>query len=171
MPRLWNDVLWISGGLLEHDDKCSYHHIHFAFDSDGNATPRLGKVGPPITIPENQSQADIQILSKSITISHKTLRYCKAPAGNSSIQLQILKKKSNKLGHQISTWPFDKRDSGTFNRAAQFQPAIGHVLPQGFFTQKQLEVVQTSAMSAIVAKCADKTPETKIEVIHGPVSL
>ncbi len=36
--KLWNDLLWISGGLLELD-KCSYHHLHFDFNADGNASP------------------------------------------------------------------------------------------------------------------------------------
>jgi hypothetical protein len=67
--KLWNDLLWISGGLLELD-KCSYHHIHFDFDVDGNASLRLGHVGPPITIPDNQSHAQIQIPSKSVLNSH-----------------------------------------------------------------------------------------------------
>jgi hypothetical protein len=108
--KLWNDLLWISGGLLELD-KCSYHHIHFDFDVDGNASLRLGHVGPPITIPDNQSHAQIQIPSKSVLNSQKTLGHYKAPTGTGATQLQILKKKSNTLGQQVSTGPFNKHDA------------------------------------------------------------
>jgi hypothetical protein len=83
--------------------KCSYRHIHFDFDPDGNATPRLGPVGPPITIPDNQTNATIIILSKSVANPHKTLGHYKAPRGNSATQLSVLKTKSNKLGKQVAT--------------------------------------------------------------------
>jgi hypothetical protein len=107
--KLWNGLLWISGGLLELD-KCSYHHIHFDFDVDGNASLRLGHLDPPITIPDNQSQAQIQIQSKSVLSPHKTLGHYRAPAGTGAAQLGILKKKSNTLGQQVSTGPSSKHD-------------------------------------------------------------
>jgi hypothetical protein len=33
--QLWSNLLWISGGLLELPKKCSYHHLHFYFNSTG----------------------------------------------------------------------------------------------------------------------------------------
>jgi hypothetical protein len=35
-PQLWNNLLWLSGGMLELS-KCSLHHIHFDFLPDGMA--------------------------------------------------------------------------------------------------------------------------------------
>ena len=166
--KLWNDLLWISGGLLELD-KCSYHHIHFDFDNDGNASPRLGHVGPPITIPDNQSHANIEIPSKCVVNPHKTLGHYKAPSGNGASQLRILKNKSNTLGQQVSNGPFNKHDAWTFYRSI-YLPSVGYVLPQNFFTAKQLKAIQTSAMSSIIAKCGYNR-KSKTEIIYGPKSL
>jgi hypothetical protein len=62
----------------------------------------------------------------------RTFGHYKAPAGNSAKQLRILKEKSNKLGQQVSTGPFDWNGSWTFYRSI-YQKAMGYVLPQSFF--------------------------------------
>jgi hypothetical protein len=88
--KLWNDLLWILGGLLELD-KCSYHHIHFDFDSDGNVKPWLGPVGHLTTIPDNQRCAKIDIHAKSLTNPHKTLGHTQPQLSKttSSIAVEI----------------------------------------------------------------------------------
>jgi hypothetical protein len=166
--KLWNDLLWISGGLLELS-KCSYHHIRFDFYTDGNATPSLGPIGPPITIPDNQTNAKIIIPSKSVTNPPKTLGHYKAPAENAATQLSILKTKSNKLGKQVATGPFDSRDACIFYQSI-YMKSMGYILPQSFFTKAQLKSIQTAAMSAIIAKCG-YTRKTKTEVTYGPTIL
>jgi hypothetical protein len=96
MQKLLNDVIWIAVRLLELDT-CSYHHILFDFNSDGSATPRLGQVGPPITISQNRLQAGIQVPFKSITKLHRTLGHC---CGR---QLLNTTTDSKEVGHKIST--------------------------------------------------------------------
>ena len=80
--KLWSYLLWISGGYLELP-KCSYHFIHFDFNSEGKAYMRGGKVGPPIEIKDDHTGAPIQIPAKSVFDPHKTLGHYKAPAGKS----------------------------------------------------------------------------------------
>jgi hypothetical protein len=166
--KLWNDLLWMSGGLLE-VSKCLYHYLHFDFNANGNASPRLGPVSPPITIPDSKTQANIMIPAKSVVNPHKSLGHYKAPAGNSARQLRVLKEKSNKPGQQVSTGPFNWNDSRTFYRSI-YQKAMGYVLPQSFFTKHQLKTIQTAAMSTIVAKCGYYR-KTIRAVIYGPSTL
>jgi hypothetical protein len=45
--QLWNDLLWISGGLLE-IAKCSYHLLTFLFHSNRIPFPQAGTHGPPL---------------------------------------------------------------------------------------------------------------------------
>ena len=47
--QLWNDILWASGGILEHD-KCSYHFMVTDFDRNGDPVLRSGQHGDPIQI-------------------------------------------------------------------------------------------------------------------------
>jgi hypothetical protein len=145
--KLWNYLLRISGGLLELS-KCLYHHIHFDFDTYRNATPRLGPVGPPITIPANQTNADIIILSKSVTNLHKTLDHYKAPAGNAATQLSILKTKCNKFGKQVATGLFYSRDAWIFYQSI-YMKSMGYILPRSFFTKAQLKSIQTAAITEL----------------------
>jgi hypothetical protein len=167
--KLWNDLLWISGGLLELS-KCSYHHIHFDFDTYCNATPRLGPMWPPINILDNQTNAKIIIPSKSVTNPHKTLGHYEAPTANSAMQLSILKTKSNKLGKQASTGPFNSRDAWIFYQSIYLK-SMGYVLLQSFFTKAQLKTIQTAAMSSIIPKCGFNR-KTKTDLLYDPqVSL
>jgi hypothetical protein len=39
--QLWRDLLWLSGGLLELN-KCSFHQLHFDFDSAGRPMMQAG---------------------------------------------------------------------------------------------------------------------------------
>jgi hypothetical protein len=47
---------------------------------------------------------------------------------------------------------------------------MGYVLPQSFFTAEQLKATQTSAMSAIIAKCGYNR-KSKTKIIYGPKLL
>jgi hypothetical protein len=47
--QLWSDLLWLSGGLLELN-KCSFHQLHFNFDSDGRPMMRTGTYGDPLQV-------------------------------------------------------------------------------------------------------------------------
>jgi hypothetical protein len=78
----------------------------------------------------------MQIPPKCILSPHKTLGHYKVPAGNGATQVRILKTKSNNLGKQVSTRPFNKHNSWTFN-GSNYLPSMGSVLPQSFFTAKQ----------------------------------
>jgi hypothetical protein len=86
----------------------------------------MGNIGPLIMIPDSQSksQANIQIPSKCILARYNTFGHYKAPAGNAVKQLLLLRKKSNKLGQQVSIKPFKKTDSSTLYLSI-YLPSMG----------------------------------------------
>ena len=58
--QLWNDLLWLSGGLLELS-KCSFHHIHFDFAPDGTPMMRSGTFGAPLEVNDELTGAPVTI--------------------------------------------------------------------------------------------------------------
>jgi hypothetical protein len=67
--QLWNDLLWLSGGLLELS-KRSFHHIHFDFMPDGTSMMRAGKIGTPLQVHDESTNESVTILAKSAYQSH-----------------------------------------------------------------------------------------------------
>ena len=82
--QLWNDLLWMSGGLLELS-KCSFHQIHFDFDPDGSAHMRVGTYGSPLQVFDKLSHQHVTIPAKSVYTPHKTLGHFKAPTGSNKL--------------------------------------------------------------------------------------
>ena len=99
----------------------------------GNARATY-KMLPSLDPPQNRSVTPV---SASHLEDH-WIWYYSAPAGTSKTQLLILKNKSNKLGKQIATGPFSRVDTWTFYRSI-YETAIGYVLPQSFFSRKDLK--------------------------------
>ena len=50
--QLWSDILWASGGALEHP-KCSYHYLQTEFTDTGRPFFRGGQFGSPIVIKDS----------------------------------------------------------------------------------------------------------------------
>jgi hypothetical protein len=67
--QLWNDLLLISGGLLD-VSKCSYHILYFAYIKGSS-------IGPPLELTDS-SGAQIDVTCKSAYESHKTLGHFKS---------------------------------------------------------------------------------------------
>jgi hypothetical protein len=60
--QLWNDLLWLLGGLLELS-KCSFHHVHFDFAPDGTSCMRSGTFGNPLHVHNKLSNTMVIIFS------------------------------------------------------------------------------------------------------------
>jgi hypothetical protein len=86
--QLWNDLLWLSGGLLELS-KCSFHQIHFDFSPDGTPMMRAGTFGAPLMVHDKKTEMFVTIPAKSVFTPHKSLGHYKAPAGTNRTQLNI----------------------------------------------------------------------------------
>jgi hypothetical protein len=149
--QLWNDLLWLSGGLLELS-KCSFHHIHFDFAPDGTSMMRSGKFGTPLQVHDELTNALVTIPAKSVFQSHKTLGHHKAPAGKNSTQLKVLRTCSDSTAKLVATSPCNRMDSW-FYYTAIYVTSLGYVLPNCFFEKKELDTVQQAAIRTFLSKC------------------
>ena len=102
--QLHSHLVFVSGGLIALD-KCSFYHVEFDFDSDGN--PRM------LSLEENQHellikpsfQGDVYAIRQMDPRSeHKTLGYYIAPSGSNVITIE-------KLQGFISSWNTRTRSS------------------------------------------------------------
>jgi hypothetical protein len=164
--QLWSDLLWLSGGLLELN-KCSFHQIHFDFDSDGRPMMRAGTYGDPLQVHDARTGTNVTIPAKSAFASHKTLGHHKAPAGHNRTQLRVLQEKSDHYGRLVSTSSCDRTDSWYFYTAI-YLLSIGYVLPNCFFEEKDLHKVQQSALRAFLAKNGYNRNTNRI-IVFAPI--
>jgi hypothetical protein len=164
--QLWNDLLWLSGGLLELG-KCSFHHLHFDFAPDGTASLRAGIFGKPLQVHDKLTNTSVKIPAKSAYTSHKTLGHHKAPAGKNVKQLQVLRTNSDGFAKLVSTSPCNRMDSWYFYTAIYLK-SFGYVLPNCFFKPKELQKVQQAALRAFLAKCGYNR-NTHRAIVFAPV--
>jgi hypothetical protein len=166
--QLWSDLLWLSGGLLELP-KCSYHHPHFTFEADGRPNIMGGQVGPSLVLTSSQDGSTVHIPQKSAFAPHKTLGHWKAPVGNGSKQLQVLREKSQAMASQLLRSPIRNYEAWRFYGAIYLK-AIGYVLPNCHFTETQLQLLQSIMYRVILPKC-ESNWKTARKIIHGPSEL
>jgi hypothetical protein len=102
--QLWNDLLHVSGGLLE-VSKCSYHILYFDFRPSGIPYMKGSSDGPPLHLTDSATDASIHVANKSAYMTHKTLGHFNAPAGTSATHLKMLVKKTTILSRQLATSP------------------------------------------------------------------
>ena len=166
--QLWSDLLWLSGGLLELP-KCSYHHLHFSFEADGRPTIMGGQVGPSLVLTSSHDGSPVHIPQKPAFSAHKTLGHWKAPAGNGSTQLRVLREKSQQMASQLLGSPIRNYEAWRFYGAIYLK-AIGYVLPNCHFTATQLQLLQSIMHRVILPKCGYNR-KTARAIIHGPSDL
>lgn len=164
--QLWNDLLWLSGGLLELS-KCSFHHIHFDFAPDGTPMMRSGTFGAPLQVHDELTDTLVTIPAKSVFQSHKTLGHHKAPAGKNRTQLQVLRLCSDSNAKLVSTSPCNRMDSW-FYYTSIYVSSLGYVLPNCFFDQKELDKTQQAALRAFLAKCGYNR-NTHRAIVFAPI--
>jgi hypothetical protein len=164
--QLWNDLLWLSGGLLELS-KCSFHHIHFDFAPDGTPMMRSGTFGAPLEVNDELTGAPVTIPAKSVFQSHKTLGHHKAPAGKNNTQLKVLRTCSDANAKLVATSPCNRMDSWYFYTAI-YLPSLGYVLPNCFFDKKSLDKTQQAALRAFLAKCGYNR-NTHRSIVFAPI--
>jgi hypothetical protein len=148
--QFWNDLLWLSGGLLELS-KCSFHHIHFDFMPNGTAIMRADKFGAPLQVHDELTNNLVTIPAKSVFQSHKTLGHHEAPGGANTMQLKVLQLCSDANAKMVSTSSCDHMDSWFFYKSI-YTTSLGYVLPNCFFSKQDLTKVQLAALRAFLSK-------------------
>ena len=99
--QLWNDILWASGGVLEHD-KCSYHFLLTDFDRNGAPVLRAGIHGDPIYIKDASGKVST-LKQLSAYAPYKTLGTYQCPGSAKRQQSDVLVAKAKSLTRVLST--------------------------------------------------------------------
>jgi len=149
--QAWNDLLWCSSGTLELQ-KCSYHSLSFTFRPDGRPCPDLSHQST-IKITDSATSTTISITQTSILKPHKTLQHWKAPLGrNNKTQLKALIAKSQKNSLRIASSQITRFGAYRLYIVAYVQ-ALKFVLPQCYFSKKQLQTAKAKTIGPILSKC------------------
>jgi hypothetical protein len=166
--QLWNDLLHVSGGLLE-VTKCSYHIIYFSFRPNGLPFMQSGLRGPPLNLTSSLTGEPIYVATKSTYETHKTLGHHKSPAGKSTKHLRHLTSTGKTLSLQLALSPATRIQSFLFYWSI-YVSKIRFTLPQCFFTPAYLEAAQSKSMPLIFAKCGYMRT-TAYSILFGPKFL
>jgi hypothetical protein len=78
--QLWNNLLHVSGGLLE-VSKCSYHILYFDIRPSGTPFMKGSAAALPLQLTDSATGTSLHVASKSAYMTHKTLGHFKAPSG------------------------------------------------------------------------------------------
>jgi hypothetical protein len=151
--QAWNDLLWCSGGKLELS-KCSFHVLEFEFDADGTPHPILPAPDYDILLQDAETDEAIKIKPKRADEPHKTLGHWKSPAEpKQRKQLQELLGKAKNTMALIAISPLTRAGTVQAYNGVYVTTTLKYVLPQCFFTDKQLEQTERKTIQPILARC------------------
>ena len=167
--QAWSNILGASGGALELS-KCSCHLVAWQFTERGDpvlvytrpSTPHSADVIDPLT------KAVHSLTFLPPHTAHKTLGHYKEPAGTQLEQFKQLWSKSDKSTEFIWKCHLTPKEAWTYYYAC-YLPSIGYPLSCSAMTHAQLDRVQRTAMTIIVARCGYNR-NTKREIIYGPMA-
>jgi endonuclease/exonuclease/phosphatase family metal-dependent hydrolase len=137
--QLWNDILWGSGGALEHS-KCSYKYLKTEFTSTGIPYFRGGSFGTPIQIKDNTGHATA-IEHTSAYQAYKTLGTYQAATRRQKIQFQMLQKKAVSLLRCLALSTCSPHAAWLYYSSI-FMKSIGYPLSVSRLTKSQLTKLQ-----------------------------
>ena len=167
--QAWADMLGASGGALELS-KCSCHLMEWKFSTKGDPVlaSSIQAQTHPLEVTDPLTDAVHPLTFLSPYTAHKTLGHYKEPAGTQMEQFRQLRKKSDDNTAFLWKCHLTPVEAWTYYYAC-YLPSIGYPLSCSSLSYKQLDRVQRTAMSIIVAKCGYNR-NTKREIIYGPMA-
>ena len=167
--QAWSDMLGASGGALELS-KCSCHLLVWKFTERGDPVLVHTKqsVNNPAEVTDPLTKAVHALTFLSPHTAHKTLGHYKEPAGTQTAQFKQLQLKSDTSTAFIWKCHLTPKEAWTYYYAC-YLPSIGYPLSCSSMTYAQLDRVQRTAMTIIVARCGYNR-NTKREIIYGPMA-
>jgi hypothetical protein len=166
--QLWNDLLHVSGGLLE-VTKCSYHIIYFSIRPNGIPFMTSGLQGPALDLTSSITGDPIHVKKKSAYKCHKTLDHQKAPACNSSKHLHQLMETAIQLAQQVALSPATRIQVMLFFWSI-YVATVRFSLPQCVYTKQTLDKAQSKSIPLILAK-SGYMRTTAYSILCGPKFL
>jgi hypothetical protein len=143
--QLWSDILWSSGGALEHA-KCSYRYLKTDFSSSGIPYFRGGSFGTPITISDGAGKPTV-LEHKSDYEAYKTLGTYQAATKHQRAQFDKLQKKATNLVRTLALSSCSAQASWIYY-SSMFMKSIGFPLLVSRLCKSQLQALQ-APMTAI----------------------
>ena len=145
--QLWNDILWASGGILEHE-KCSYHFMVSDFDRNGAPVLRSGTHGDPIQIIDAFGKTTT-LKQLSVYTPYKTLGTYQCPGPAQRKQESVLVTKSQSLVRALATSSCHGHPAWMFYSSV-FCKSIGYPLAASRLSDKQLRRIQGPMIPVIL---------------------
>ena len=165
--QLWSDILWASGGALEHP-KCSYHYLQTEFTDTGRPFFRGGQFGSPIVI-KDSSDNKTTLTHLSAYTPFKTLGTYQAATHCQKTQFEVLKKKATNLS-RILALSYCSANAAWLFYSSIFMKGIGYPLSVSRLTTTQLQALQ----GPIVSLTLNRMPYSKRiarVLVYGPRRL
>jgi hypothetical protein len=137
--QLWSDILWSSGGILEHA-KCSYHYLITDFDRQGAPILRPGCHSEPIKIRDAFGNSTT-LKQLSVYTPYKTLGTLQCPGSKQAGQAEALVQRSQKLVRTLATSTCQGQSAWLFYSSV-FCKSVGYPLAVSRLNTKQLLRIQ-----------------------------
>jgi hypothetical protein len=144
----WEELLVASGGKLELP-KCFYYIIQWTFDKYGD--PVLGP-DPilPITITDHTTKTTTTVKQKLCSKAHRTLGVMKTPGEDNEAQFNSLCKKAKNIANLVTASSISRHEGRVLHRS-MYKPSISYGLSSVVLTKKQIHIIQTPAISALMS--------------------
>jgi hypothetical protein len=162
--QLWSNILWASGGELEHS-KCSYQYLQSKFMPSGKPFFRGGKFGKPILISDrNQTISTLKHLSAYALF--KTLGTYQAATHGQKKQFEVLQEKASSLCRTLALSHCSANAAWLFYSSI-FMKSIGYLLLVSRLTCSQLRAIQGPVVS-ITLNHMHYSKWTARVLVYGP---
>ena len=147
--QLWNDLLWTSGGALEHQ-KCSFHLIQSHWTNDGQPFLQGGTCSTPILI-RHHGQTVFTHQTSNYK-SHKTLGCFINPASNTKQTEAHLNKKNEQFAKMLETNYFTRAEAWTYYTAF-YLPSMTYTLPITPLAAFQCQQLDSRFLRTLLPRC------------------
>jgi hypothetical protein len=161
--QLWYDIMEAANQSLELT-KCCYHVMEYQFKPSGK--PIMVTTTSPdnqlIVQDKNQNRVIIRHIPNDEAT--KYLGCWKAPQGQKQ-QKEALKKKCDDFARIINCSTLTRKETKYFYEGI-YKPSVGYSLPTTYFTEKELEKIQSKAHQAMITH-SGYNRYTATAVIYG----
>jgi hypothetical protein len=160
--QLWHDILEAANQSLELT-KCCYHVMEFEFKPSGKPVLVIHNQRDQLLV---QDKHDNRVIIRHVPNNEATkyLGCWKAPQGQKQ-QKQSIEKKCSEYARIINCSSLTRKETKYFYEGI-YKPSVGYPLPTTYFTEKELDKVQTKAHQAMVTHCGYNR-YTARSVIYG----
>ena len=164
----WNDMLHASGGALELK-KCSFHHLHWEHEADGQPALKPGLFGPALRLEDRHARTQHTIPMMAVDTAHKTLGHYKDPAGTQVRQQEWLEKQCTEAAAFVTKHALTPTEGSIYYHTV-LMPSLRYPLSNTFFTRKALEKIETRSHQSL-ATALGFNRHTSKRVLYAPTAL